>query len=364
MRPTPFRRIARSLSLARSAARIRSDLEEEIGFDIEMRTHELMQQGVDAASARAKALEQFGDVDTTRRYCEEIDMRIEAASRRSDVIQDLRSDLRIAWRAMRRTPAFAAVVLATLALGIGANTAIFSLVRRVLIAAPPFRAPDQLYRLYTQPSTVDGDDDKLSAVELNDLAAQSHSLAGLTAFGNYGGLTYSDDRTAEPWQTVSVDTGFFDVLGIRPVLGRAFRAQDYVRGAPPVVILTYKLWQRTFGGDPSVVGRTVLLNGTAFNVIGVLPENFVGPTFVTDALLPLNFGAVLQSPGYSRSRAWRSVIRLQGGVTFDQFHTELAVLQPRIQSSYPQIKNAGTFRPVPLRAAMVGGAGPVLILVM
>src|ERR1043166_9521051 len=196
------RRIGRFLRLPRSPRRIRADIDEVLRFDIDMRTRDLINDGMRPDAARARAVAEFGDLEATRRYCEALDMETESASRRMHLLSDLRVDVVIAWRVMRRTPTFAVVVLATLALGIGANTAVFSVVRRVLIAPLPYRAPEQLYRLYTSPSAADGDDDKLSAVELADLAAQSRSLSGVTQFGNYGGMTYTDGQTAEPWQTV------------------------------------------------------------------------------------------------------------------------------------------------------------------
>jgi putative ABC transport system permease protein len=352
------------LRLPRSAARIRTDIDDEIAFDIDMRARDLVRQGVDAREAHARAAQEFGDLDATRRYCEDIDMQTEADVRRSNMLEDLRADLTIALRGMRRTPVFAAVVLLTLALGIGANTAVFSVVRRVLIAPLPFRAPEQLYRLYTTPAATDGDNDKLSLVELQELAAQSRSLAGLTLFGSYQGVTYSDDRTTDAWQSVSVAPSFFDVLGVRPALGRTFRSDDFVQGASPVVMITYQIWQRTFGGDQKIINSSVQLNGKPFTVIGVLPEYFVGPTFNADMLLPFDVDAGLRRTQFARSRAWRSVVRLKPGVSMEQWRSELAIIRQRIQAAHPEIRNAGVVLPTPLHEAIVGGAGSVLRLVM
>jgi putative ABC transport system permease protein len=236
-------------------------------------------------------------------------------------------------------------------------------VRRVLIAPLPYRAPDQLFRFYTTPAS-DGDDDRLSAVELSALATNSKSLAGVTLFGNYGSVTYTDDHTAEPWQTVQVATNFFDVLGVRPLFGRQFQDDDLAAGAQPVIMLSYPLWRRVFGDDQKVLGRKIQINSVATTVIGVLPPSFVGPTFKADALLPLNLPGVLRSAQYSRSRAWRSVGRLRTDVTPAALESELALLRGRIAAQYPEIRNAGVFRPVPLHGAMVGAARPVLLLVM
>ncbi|HWH51936.1 MAG TPA: ABC transporter permease [Gemmatimonadaceae bacterium] len=358
----PARPIRRFLRLPRSAARIRADLDDELRFDIDMRTRDYVAQDLSFDEARTRAVREFGDLDATRRYCEATDMEIESDIRRSHLVEDLRADLRLAWRAMRRTPAFAAVVLTTLALGVGANTAVFSVVHRVLIEPLPYRAPEQLYRLYAQPN-ADGSD-MLSAGELMTLAAQSKSIVGLTAFGNYGGLTYTSNNGAEPWQTASVDTAFFNVLGVRPILGRGFTDADLPRGAPHVVILSYSLWQRDFGGDSRVVGRTVLLNGNTFTVVGVLPSSFVEPTFNADALLPLDVASRAAVPAMATRRVWRAVARLGPGVSNAQLRSELALLHPRIQQLFPDIKNAGIVVPTPLHAAIVGGVGSVLIVVM
>ena len=358
------RTLSRLLHLPRSADRIRDDIDDEIRFDIEMRARDLMREGLSAESARERAVAEFGDLDATRRYCAEVDMEMEADRRRGNMISDLHDDLRLAGRAMRRAPLFAFVVVGTLAMGIGANTTIFSIVRRVLIAPLPYRDPSALYRLYTVPSAAGADDDKLSAVELDELANQSRLLAGLTQFGSYGGLTYTDGRTAESWQTAQVAPNFFNVLGIAPALGRAFSSDDIAPGAARTVILAAGLWRRVFGADPSVVGRRIRLNDVDYLVIGVLPATFVGPTFTADALLPLNTTAIARSARMSRARAWRAVARLREGVTPQAFATEIALLRSQVQARYPEIGNAGMIRPVPLHDAMVRGAKGILLLVM
>lgn len=359
-----MRRVPRFVNLPRSAKRIRADVSDEIGFDIDMRARDLVNGGMDEAQAREQAAREFGDIRQTQTYCEDVDMSIEVDTRRAGLLEDIRSDVAIAWRAMRRTPVFAVAVLLTLALGIGANTAVFSVVRRVLIAPLPFRAPNELYRLYTIPSAVDGDDDKLSAIELTDLASQSRSISGMTTFGNYGGLSFTDDQRAEYWSTVSVSPSFFNVLGLRLILGKPFTDEDYLKGASPKVILTYGVWLRDFNGDQSIVGKSVQLNAIPFTVVGVLPENFVGPTFKSDALLPLNIDVILRNARMARSRMLRSIVRLHPGVSVQQFEAEVAALRPRFEASYPDIKHAGAFIPRSLHAAIIGGAGDVLVMVM
>jgi predicted permease len=363
-----MRRIARYLRLPRTASRIRADVDDELRFELEMRARDLQTRGLSPAAAREQALAEFGDLEATRRYCEDLDMDSEAHLRRAHLVDDLRSDLAIAWRGMRRTPTFAAVVLTTLTLGIAANTMVFSVVRRVLIAPLPYQAPDHLYRLYTQASAVDGDDDKLSLVELANIPAQSRSVAAVIVSGNYGNATYTDGRVAEPWRNAFVSLDFLDVLGVRPALGRNFIAADVATGAPRGVMIGYDTWRRTFGGDPRVIGRRVTLDNAAHTIVGVLPAGFIMPeprSPQIDALRPVDISGILSdAPSMSRSRAWHALARLRDGATLDALEVELPVLRRRIQAEFPEIRNAGIARALPLHDAMVGSAGTVLRLVM
>ena len=363
--PSRFRRFLR---VPRSDSRIRSDVDEELRFDVEMRAADLARlEGLSLDAARARALAEFGDMDATRRYCEEQDRETEQAIRLRHLFEDLRTDLAIAWRAMRRAPAFALVVLATFALGIGANTAVFSVVRRVLITPLPYRAPDKLYRLYTTPAAADGDDNKLSAVELVELGSQSRALSAVTMSGRYGGSVYTDERSAEAWRTASVALNFLDVLGVHLAIGRQFAEQDILQGAPRVTLISCDVWRRVFGADARVLGRHIQLNSLDYTIIGVLPPGFVMPepgNNTIDALEPLNVPGILRTARMSRGRAYRGIARLRDAATPAALSAELPVVRQRIQERYPEIKNAGVIRPVPLHAAIVGTARTVLLLVM
>ena len=359
----PKRGIRRYLQLPRSWRRVQSDVDAEIAFEIEMRVRDLTNQGLTEEEARRRAIAEFGDVEATRRYCAELDARTETAERRSNSLADLAADLAHAARGMRRNPAFALVVLLTLALGIGVNTTVFSVVRRILIAPLPYRDPQQLVRIYTAP-TAGRDTDKVSAIELHQLAGASRVLAGVTAFGNLGVTVYDDGQAAVGWSTASVAPNFFDLLGVKPALGRGITAADAVTGAQPVVVISDSLWRSAFGGDPRVLGRRVMLDSRDFIIVGIMPAKFVSPTFRADVWKPLDLDIMMRVPQMSRAPIWRGIARVRAGVPEAALTSALATLHARLASDYPLLAHVGAMRAVPVRDAMVGRAGTALVILM
>src|SRR4029078_7905578 len=173
--------------------------------------------------------------------------------------------------------------------------------------------------------------------------------------GNAGGIACSDRRAAEPWGPVQVAFNFFDVLGVRPLLGRQFVAEDFGPRGARSIIITHQLWQRAFGGDLGIVGRRVQLNNNDITIVGVLPESFVGPTFNAEAILPLPSANILRSsPRNAPSRAWRAIVRTRQGVTEASMNAELATIGQRVRAQNPEIRNGGVFRTVALQHG-VGG---------
>ncbi|HKW49841.1 MAG TPA: ABC transporter permease [Gemmatimonadaceae bacterium] len=359
----PKRGVKRYLSLPRSWRRVQSDVDAEIAFEIDMRARDLVSQGVSQEEAQRRALAEFGDVEGTRRYCAEVDARIEASERRASALADLSGDLAHAVRGMRRNAAFALVVLATLALGIGVNTTVFSVVRRILIAPLPYRDPQQLVRIYTTPS-ANRDDDKVSALELRELATASHALSSVTAFGSLGLAVYDDGQAAVGWSSAVVGPNFFDLLGVKAALGRGVTEIDVADGARPVVVISDSLWRSAFGADSSVLGKVVTLDSRDYTVVGVMPANFISPTFRADVWKPLNLDVMLRNPQSSLAPIWRGIARVRPGVSPSALASELGLLHARMSAEYPVLAKVGVMRGVPLRDAMVGRAGSVLLIVM
>lgn len=348
----------------RSTARIQQDIDEELAFDLDMRVAELVARGVTEPEARRRAITEFGDIERTRAYCAETDIAAQRSERRTEWLAELRQDSLLAWRGMRRTPAFALVVLATLALGIGANTAVFSVVRRVVLAPLPYSQPDRLVRLYGGSVADPNARGMLTPADVADLQ-QSRAFAAVAPFGNYGGATYVGDQRAEMWSAVQVGAEFFHLLGVRALLGRTIDARDTGADAPPVVVLSHGLWQRTFGGDSSIVGRDVQLDGHARTVVGVMPPTFISPDRDTEIWTPLDLRGFFRDPVAARQyRVLRAVGRLADGVTPAELHAALDLLARRAHEQYPELGDAAAVNAVPLHDDMVRDGRPVLLVVM
>jgi len=358
-----MRRNRRYPDLPRDQQRVQADVDDEIHFDIDMRTRELVGQGVSADAARAQAVREFGNVEETRAYCASLDASAERAARRTAWIGDLREDVLLAWRGMRRAPAFAFVVLVTLAMGIGANTAIFSVVRRLLIDRLPYRAADELVRVYSGTGPRGGSD-FLTPRELVDLA-QAPSLAGVAAFGSLGGVTYYGEESTEMFSFAAVTPNFFGVLGARAQVGRAIGEQDVGPDARPVALISDAIWQRVFGGDPRVIGRPIQLGTVSRTVIGVMPPDFVSPTFTAEVWIPLDLRPFIADPVRSRiNRAFRGIARVKSGVSLERVRSDGATISARWRDARPGSPDPIPPRVVPLRDAMVGDVGRALVAVM
>jgi predicted permease len=281
------------------------EVDDELAFHIEMRAGQLMQSGLSPEEARAEARRRFGDLQDVRDSCVTYDEeRIQAMDRRS-LFNDFRQDLTWSARMLRRTPAVSLVVILTLALGIGANTAIFSLVNAVLLKKLDVRAPDELVVL-GDPTRVNsmGFDSNPRADIYNfatykRLAAEDALLSGLAASGRADRLEVRIDGGSgapESPRGRLVSGNYFDVLGVPAQLGRMFvGGESDVVGGAPVAVISHGYWMRRFAGDSSAVGREILVNNARYTIIGIAPETFGGEIVgqAMDIWLPIGMQGVL-----------------------------------------------------------------------
>ncbi len=271
----------------------------------------------------------------------------------------LGNDLRFGWRALRRRPGFAAAVVCTLALGIGANTAIFTVVRAILLRPLPFDHSERLVAIYgREPGS---DRQPFSIADFLDVQAGARGLNALVAWGGWSAnLTGVNEPVTLPAQWSS--RGFFSVLGVKAALGRTPQPEEERAGGPRVVLLGDGLWRSRFGGDPAVLGRALVLNGEPHTVIGVLPAEFPFLASGAQLVVPL----VLETDKRRGKRAagfLRVVGRLSPGTGLDAATRELDLLVGRLRDAYPDTnaRKQGV-RIEPLDELVVGGRRRMLVL--
>lgn len=348
----------------RSAGRIRADVDDEIRFDLDMRTAELVERGMPEADARRQALAEFGNLEETRIYCASLDRAGQRADGRAEWLAEVAQDARVLWRGMRRAPWFALVVLLTIALGIGANTAVFSVVRSVLLERLPYSEPDRLVRLYGTSPGKPNAHEMLTPIEIAAMQ-QSRALSGVGVWGWFSGVTYVGDRSTEGWESVQVTPDFFRLLGVHPWLGRTIDARDIGPDAVPAAVLTYAVWEQALGGDSTIVGRDIRLNGHDLTVVGILPPTFVSPDRAPEVWLPLDPRTLFRDPvAAEHQRAYRAVGRLAVGVRREGLAAALDVTAHRIRDAHPELGNESPVAAVPLHDDMVAEVRPALLAVM
>jgi predicted permease len=353
---------------SRSAHRIRDEVDEELAFHIQTRTDELSAGGASPADARAQALREFGDVNDARQYLNRIDRQTNAALRRRDHMGDLRQDIFYALRTLRRSPGFTLAAVATLALGIGANTAIFSVVNGVLFKELPFPRPDQLYRVWSASPSSGNTQASVSAVDLDDWRAQRKVIADMGGYWYASGgsgidLTGSGDPLRV--STVFFSPGFFATLGITPSLGRVPRDDEAVRGGPhKVVMLTHAFWQRQFSGSPGVVDSSLTLGGEPYAVLGVLPPDFRFPATDVDVFVPFSTIPDDAIPRIRPVRILAVVARARDGVSEAQVNTEMNAITARLAREYEEDKAWGAATVQSLRDAITGSVRRGLLVLL
>ncbi len=348
---------------------IGADVDAELGFHLDERTAELQASGLAPSAARAQAEREFGDLDDARRYMNAVDRDTEMTRRRKDYMEHLRQDILFALRMLGRSPAFTVAAVATLALGIGANTAIFSVVNGVLLRPLPFPEPDRLVRIWLRnPATADRRP-MVSAVDLDDWRAQQ------TAFTDIGGWFYLDglsgtDLTggAEPERLsiAAVSPGFFNTFGVPAASGRLPRDDEMVRGGPDrVVVLSHGFWQRRFGGRLSVVDSTLTLGGEAYRVLGVMPPRFTFPDAHAQAWIPFSTIPDNAIPRIRPVATLGAVGRMKAGVSEEQALADMNSVTAGIARDFPQSnRNWGGAAIEPLQRAMTGAVSRSLYVLL
>ena len=328
------------------------EVDSELAFHLEMRIRELVEQGMPVDDARAAALTRFGDVDRITTACRDIGRRRNNDMRRAEWLTELRHDLRYAVRGLRASPGFTAVALLTLAMGIGASTTIFSVANAVLLRPFPYHEPERIVRLYeTNPTT---ETFAVSEPDYLDWRQRVRGLSQLAAF-TADNVSLIGDGDPEQLDAIAATPSLFPLLGVRQMLGRVFSEDEAKPGAPArVVVLSNALWQTRFGADPRIVGRTVNLSGTSYEVIGVMPPEFIFPG--NPALWqPLAPSATLSRGETPRGDRRLGVIgRLAPNVTQAQALDEMRSVARDLAREYPETNREWGANVTSLEAWLIG----------
>ena len=352
----------------RTRAQIRAGVDEELEFHIAMAASELERSGWNAFDAEAEARRRFGDIEYTRSYCSAEDLRREREKRRMTAFDELFRDLRYTFRTLVRAPGFTLIVLCTLALGIGANTAIFSVVRAVLLEPLPFASADRLVRVWHQNRSTNVLEGAVSEPDFLDWRAESKLAESMGGYFFADGGTDVDltgDGPPENLSAALVAEGLFETLGARPLLGRTIGAEDQLAGRNRVVMLGYGIWENRYGADPDIIGRRITLNEEPFTVIGVMPRGF---TYPSDAPLAVWVPLSLFGPddiGRARAARFLSVVaRLKPGVSQAQFEAEMNGIASRIAGASTENRGWESVTTKSVRESIVGDVQRPLSLLL
>ncbi|MGI8497140.1 MAG: ADOP family duplicated permease [Gemmatimonadaceae bacterium] len=349
----------RSFRLSDSTPDPRRDVQDEIAFHLEMRAREMMERGMPEVDARRLATTSFGDRPAIEAECREIRGHHLRDRNRREGMRGVGMDLRFALRSLRRESGFTAAAVLTLALGIGATAAVFTVVNGVLLRPLPYSDPSRLAMIWTTGKGERGPESQwpLSAPTFIDVREASRSLQGVAAFRDW---PYVLGDASEPEQIPSarVSPSLFPILGVHPEKGRLFSDADAVEGGAQVTLIGHDLWVRRFSASPEIVGRQITLSGQRVTVIGVMPPGFAFPRGAelpagfrfpvrTELWTPLFFTPKeLQSRGTLNLAA---VGRLRPGASLMQTDGELSATAAQLARLYPRTNTGLGLHAIPLR---------------
>ena len=326
------RRLARlGLEPAREA-----EIAEELAQHLEDRFLELQSGGATGPDASRAVLAELDEIGRLPRGLRRPDRAaaepVVLGAERMNVFGEAWQDLRFGMRTMRRQPLVSAIAVLALALGIGGNTAIFSMVNAILLRQLPFREPDRLVSVYVR--RPDPGRFSFNMPDFIDFRDQNRSLAGLAAYASWS-ANLSDGGDPERLQGMRVSADAFEMLGVEAEVGRALQPSDDTPGQQRVVVLGHGLWRRRFGSDPAIVGKSLTLNGAGYVVVGVLPPQVVLPIRNAELAIPLAPEADPWRGVRNSTNFLRGWARLKPGVTREQAESDLTAVAQRIRRQYP-----------------------------
>ncbi len=327
------------------------DLDEELQSYLDLLIEEKTHAGMDHAEARRQALIEIGGAEQVKAGVRE--------ARHGAALDILLHDIRFALRMLRRSPGFAAVIVITLAIGIGANTALFSTIKALLLSQLPYQEPD---RLVASEKTYDGRDaGPISRLDFFDFRRLCGSFDGFCTLSPSMRMTMTGGERSEAVGAVYTTWDLFPTLGVMPALGRNFTEGEEELSGANVVVIGHDLWQRRFGGSEQAIGASLYLEGTTFEVIGVMPLGF---RFLYDTDLWIVIDRDCPIDAQRDSHSLRAVGRLKTGVSLEQAQSEIDAVAAVLENEYPETNAKKGLRLYPLRDYMVAHVRPSLNLLI
>ena len=345
---------------------VEEEVASELEFHVDMRIRELEAQGFDPAAARQRALQAFGNRADVERICRRIAHRRNRKMRRVEWWSEFRQDVRFAARQFRRSPGFTAVAVLTLALGIGANSAIFTAVNGVLLKPLPYRAPDELVFINSQFPGLGFEKFWVSPAEYRELQEHTRSFAQIGAWRT-GSASISGIENPVRVTSAGATAELFATLGVNPVLGRPYTEDEDADGAAEVAVISSGLWRSAFGSDAGIVGKSIEVNRTPTTIVGVMPDGFDVEDAGVDLWVPLQLAEDLSN---QRASHYLNLVgRLKPGVTLAQAQGDIgSLLSTRWREIVPagHVPNDSTHRVLAsgLREEFVGDARASLLILL
>jgi putative ABC transport system permease protein len=330
-------------------SQVERDLDDELQFHLEQRIAHEIAGGRTPEDAHHAARRAMDGLDQRKEECRDM--------RRVNYIDNLLRDLRYAVRTLSRTPAFTIAAVLALALGIGANTAVFSVVNGVLLRPLPYGDPDRLVMVYDSFQQQGMERGPGCIADFLDWKARNHSFQSIDAVaGNR--FTLMGDGEAEQIVGTSVTATFFDTLGARPLFGRTFSRGDDQPGRPQTVVLSERLWRRRYSANPNILGKEILLNGRSHTVLGVMPSTFQFGPRMAEVWTSL----ALNPPGRRGPFFVQGIARLKPGVTIQAAAVEMNSIAKAVERENPKAYGQLRFPVVGLRETVVGDVQPLLLV--
>ena len=359
--------IRQRVSSLRLAPTREAEIVEELAQHLDDRYEELLRGGATSNEAYQSSLTELAESDLLAHELRRVhravyqDPILPGEQRRTNIVKDLGQDLRYGFRTLWKNPGFTTIAVIALALGIGANSAIFSVVNSVLLRPLPYSAPERLVMVWEEATKHGYPRDTPAAANYLDWRNQNHVFEDMGAVADQSvNLTGAGDP--ERIEGSRANASVFSVLGLSPQLGRAFTTEEDQPGANNVVILSDRLWKRRFGADSGIIGKQITLSGQSHTVVGVMPQQFQFPSQDIELWVPMAFTS--QQAASRGSHYLEVVARLKPGVSVAQAQAEMNTIATRLQQQYPQQNTDLGAVVVPLHEHVVGDVRPALLILL